>query len=184
MDVFKISAKIFAVEDNFAHDRFVPVFHKWIQNQSIEGHLLIDVADYAHVVNGPGTVLVSSQANFHIDREGGRLGLSYWRKLPLPGNFRERLREAIAQTIKAARLLEKDVEGLKFRGEEIQVKLNDRLLAAANQETLGAVKGDFEAVGQELYGTGFGLEPHIAPNELFEIRIKASSPVSLGKLAL
>ena len=178
MDAFKISAKIFAADDQFPHDRFVPVFHKWIQSQAIENHLLIDVADYAHVVAGPGTVLVSSQANFHMDRDGNRLGLSYWRKTPLPGDFRDRLRAVIHELLKASILLEKDVANLRFKGEEIQIRLNDRLNAAANEQTLVAVKSDFEAVAGELYGQGFKLEPHISANSLFEIRIKSSKAVA------
>jgi hypothetical protein len=66
MDVFKIAVKIFVAEDNFAADRFVPIFHRWIQNQAVEGHLLIDVADYAHVAGGPWVT-----HSFHMD-----LGLS------------------------------------------------------------------------------------------------------------
>jgi hypothetical protein len=185
MDAFKISVKIFAAEDRFAADRFVPIFHRWIQNQAIEGHLLIDVADYAHVVAGPGTVLISSQANFHMDREGHRLGLSYWRKTPLPGNFRDRLRAVILETFKAASLLqsEESLRGeLVFRGEEIQVRLNDRLNAPAAEQTLAEVKGDFAAVGEELYGPGYVLEPRIAANSLFEIRIKSPKPITPAAL--
>jgi hypothetical protein len=185
MDAFKISAKIFAAEDRFAGDRFVPIFHRWIQNQTIEGHLLIDVADYAHVVRGPGTVLVSSQANFHMDRDGGRLGLSYWRKTPLRGEFRQRLRAVILETFKAANLLqsEESLAGeLVFRGDEIQIRLNDRLNAPATEETLAAVKGDFATVAEELFGPGYKLEPRIAANSLFEIRIKSPKPVTPAAL--
>ena len=53
----------------------VPVFHGFIQTNAIEDHLLIDVADYDHVHHGPGTLLVSHEANFGMDRGGGRLGL-------------------------------------------------------------------------------------------------------------
>jgi hypothetical protein len=185
MDIFKIAVKIFAVEDRFAPDRFIPVFHRWIQTQGIPGHLLIDVADYAHVVAGPGTVLVSAEANFHMDRAENRLGLSYWRKTPLPGSFRDRLRAVILETIKAAVLLqqEESLKGeLSFRGDEIQIRLNDRLRAPANAETLAVVKPDFEAVAGELYGDGFSLEPKISPNALFEVRIKSGKPVSITGL--
>ena len=185
MDTFKIAAKIFAAEDCFAPDRFIPIFHRWIQNQAVDGHLLIDVADYAHVVAGPGTVLVSSQANFHMDRGDNRLGLSYWRKSPLPGSFRDQLRAVILETAKAAALLQREESlagELVFKGEEIQVRLNERLHAPANAETLALVKPDFSAVGKEIYGDGFSLEPKISPNALFEIRLKSARPVSMTAL--
>ena len=38
------------------------------RTHAVPDHLLIDVADYAHVPNGPGTVLVAHEANIHIDR--------------------------------------------------------------------------------------------------------------------
>ena len=59
---------------------------------SIPDHLLIDVADYEHVPNGPGTVLVSHEANIHLDLADGRPGLLYIRKQPLKGDLRERIR--------------------------------------------------------------------------------------------
>ena len=82
MDVFKIAVKIFAQSDSFAPSQFVPIFQHWIQNQSVEGHRLIDVADYGHVVGGPGTVLISSEANFYTDRGENKFGLLYSRKRP------------------------------------------------------------------------------------------------------
>ena len=35
----------------------IPVFHKWIREQSID-ELLIDVADYTHLPTGPNALLV------------------------------------------------------------------------------------------------------------------------------
>src|SRR5688572_3017092 len=120
MDAFKISAKLFTENDSFEPSEFVPVFHRWIQTHALPGHLLIDVADYAHVPAGPGTLLVSAEANIHMDRWDGRLGLSYVRKMPIAGatTFRDRLRAVIGETVRAAATLEQEavVAGrLKFR---------------------------------------------------------------------
>ena len=82
MDAHKISAKLFAASDAFEPAEFVPVFHRWIQTRSLEDHLLIDVADYAHVPAGPGSLLVASEANIHMDRGENRVGLLYVRKRP------------------------------------------------------------------------------------------------------
>src|SRR5581483_1646097 len=99
MDSHKLAVKFF-IEDPSGlktDEDFVPVFHRWIQTRAIADHQLIDVADYAHVKEGPGTLLVSHEANFHADLGGGRLGLLYVRKQPLPGGtFAERLRETFA----------------------------------------------------------------------------------------
>jgi hypothetical protein len=189
MDAFKIAVKLFAVRDGFAPDAFIPVFHSWIQNQSLPGHLLIDVADYAHVVNGPGTVLVASEANLYLERGEGRLGLLYSRKLPFspPGTFGERLRAVLRETLKAAEKLESDpalAGKLTFRSDEILIRLNDRLNAPNNEQTFAAVKSDVQAIATELFGgKPAKLEPHITPHTLFEIRIKSSdSPEPISKL--
>ena len=58
---------------------FIPVFHHWIQEHRVEG-LLIDVADYKHMQNGPGIVLIGHEADYALDLAGGRPGLIYDRK--------------------------------------------------------------------------------------------------------
>src|ERR1035437_6034703 len=86
MPLHKLNIKFFVADDTFARAEFVPIFHKWIQTQSLADHLLIDVADYAHVPSGPGSLVVASQANIHMDRSDNRLGLLYVRKQPIEGS--------------------------------------------------------------------------------------------------
>jgi len=183
MDAFKISAKIFVADDHFAAEQFVPIFHRWIQTGAIDGHLLIDVADYAHVPGGPGTVLIGSEANFCMDRGENRLGLLYWRKLPLPGTFRDRLRAVLVETFQAAAKLESEKSlpgGIAFGTDEIVIRLRDRLLAPSHAQTLATVKPDVAAVAGELYhGRPFTLEPRIDPLQLFEIRLKSDQNLPL-----
>ncbi len=72
MTSHKLSIKLFADGvPSVAPDAFVPVFHSWIRDNALPGHLLIDVADYAHVPDGPGTLIVSHEANIHLDQEDG-----------------------------------------------------------------------------------------------------------------
>ena len=52
-------------------DDFIPVFHRWIQKQTVSGHLLIDVHDYSHIHQGPGILLVGHEGNFSIDLADG-----------------------------------------------------------------------------------------------------------------
>ena len=177
MDAFKISEKIFVADDHFAPDQFVRIFHRWIQTGAIDGHLLIDVADYAHVADGPGTVLIGSEANFYMDRGENRLGLLYSRKTPLPGPFRDRLRAVLVATFQAATKLESEDSlpgGITFRTDEIVIRVNDRLLAPSHSQTLQATGADVESVARQIHGgDGFTLEPRIDPLKLFEIRLKS-----------
>ena len=58
---------------------FIPLFHRWIQKKTVEG-LLIDVADYQHVPEGPGILLMGHEGNYAMDMANGRPGLLYSRK--------------------------------------------------------------------------------------------------------
>jgi hypothetical protein len=187
MEAFKIAAKLFATDNAFPNDQFIPIFHRWIQSQSVEGHLLIDVADYAHVTAGPGTVLISSQANFHMDRAENRLGLCYWRKLPLPGTFAQRLSAVLAETIKAAMKLEAEptLNGrLKFQTNEVLIRLNDRLLAPNTPQTFAAIKEDLQAVGDKLFGgKPFSIKTTDSPLALFEVHLRCEQSPPIAELA-
>src|SRR5439155_26999201 len=81
MNAQKLCIKLFLKDPAQLHGvKLVPIFQSWIQMHAIEDHLAIDVADYEHVPDGPGTVLVTHEANFALDNTGGRPGLLYQRK--------------------------------------------------------------------------------------------------------
>jgi hypothetical protein len=186
MDVFKIAVKIFASQHDVDHAAFVPVLHGWIQNQAVEEHLLIDVADYAHVVEGPGTVLVSSEANFYLDKGDNRLGLLYARKTPVAGDFADRLRSAVNEALKACQRLENDpalAGKLRFAGDEIRITLNDRLRAPNTTETLEQARPHVEALAAELFpDQDVQIEHPAAPLAPFELRIKAPQAPTVSTL--
>ncbi len=189
MDTFKINIKLFAVADTFEPAEFVPIFHHWIQNESLPGHTLIDVADYAHVPAGPGSLVVASEANIHMDRGENRLGLLYVRKRPIESarTFAARLRAVLIEAMKAAIKMEEEPElqgRLKFRTDEISIRLNDRLAAPNAPETFNAIKPLVESAAKELFGgRPFTIENHNAsPLELLDIRIRTSGNSSAAAL--
>ena len=180
MTAHKISVKFYAEGDpRIAAHELVPAFHSWIQNRAVPEHMLVDVADYAHVHNGPGTLLVAHEANFYADRIDGRLGLTYSRKQPAAGEFIDRLRQAVTAALEAAVRLEDDPRlagKLKFGTGEMTIRIPDRLLAPNTMETYQQVRGDIEKVAGDLYGAGnFDVE-HILSDKLpFEVRVTATS---------
>ena len=138
MSHHKLSVNLFANEDAFGPADFVPVFHRWIQEHVLPGHLPIDVADYAHVADGPGTLLVTSEANVHMERIGGRLTLAYVRKRPADGGVGGVLDAAMT----AARLMaaEPSLDGrLTFVPGELTLTFNDRLATPNTDEAYAAV---------------------------------------------
>ena len=46
------------------------------------------MADYRHVPEGPGVMLIGHQANYSVDNTDNRLGVRYNRKEPLEGQIR------------------------------------------------------------------------------------------------
>ena len=184
MESHKLVVKIFA-DGAPAPDAVIPVFHRWIQEQALPGHLLIDVADYAHVPNGPGTVLVSHEANVHLDREDG-VGLLYIRKQPVDGatTFRDRLAEVFRAALYCAEKLDNlpELGHLRFRTGDIAFRIADRLLAPNTESTFDAVRGDLQAFLAELFQSDVALEHKHDPQRLFEVRIKTTSRASLTDL--
>lgn len=183
----RIGIKLFMADGVSVRPReFVPVFHRWIQTQAVSDQMLIDIADYAHVPNGPGVVLVAHQGNFSVDLTGSHMGLAYNRKVPASGALADRLRGVARTTLDACRLLEDEPAlggRIRFRGDELHVFANDRLQAPNTAETLVAFQPALEALLRALYGdAACTVTPEADPQERFGVRVQAPTPASVREL--
>ena len=133
-DTFKYGVKLFFTNSNRALADFIPVFHGWIQQQALPGHLLIDVHDYSHVHHGPGILLVAHEANLSIDEAEGRRGLVYIRKQPAT------LREIVEAAQQTAKLLGEPFDSGKF-----EIFVNDRLATPSAAQIAEAVGSGIRA---------------------------------------
>src|SRR5512138_3096052 len=150
MNVQHINIKFFIENpEQVKLEEYSGVFNNWIQ-RGVLPELLIDVADYIHVHNGPGVILIGHEADYSLDDRAGRLGLLYNRKAQLDGSVQEKLAQAARAALTAARLLEKE-NGLKFSGQEVQVLINDRLLVPNTQETFTALEPELGSFFDVLY---------------------------------
>src|SRR5205085_10706312 len=133
--------------------------HSWIQQQSIPDHLLIDVADYSHVHDGPGLVLVAREANVYFDRFDGRAGLSYSRKAPLKMSFADRLKFIFRFALEACALLESSIPAsrLRLQTERALFQINDRLLAPNTPQTYALIAPELERFLNNLYASEIEL---------------------------
>jgi hypothetical protein len=182
MELQKINVKFFAAEPNQVHlEEFINVFNAWIQSSDGEFY---DVADYSHVHDGPGIVLVAHEANISIDSTGGRLGLLYNRKQPLSGTNQERLRFVFRSALENCRKLEQDsaLRGrLSFLGNEASLLINHRLIAPNTEEVFEEVRPEIQALAQSLYqGADVTLERRPDPRERFNVAIKSARPLDLA----
>jgi hypothetical protein len=182
----KFAVKFFARSAEGVELRtFVPIFHRWIQEHKVPG-ILVDVADYGHVANGPGVVLVGHEADFFVDTMEGPLGLLYNRKLPIEGSFAERLRAGVRIALEACATLEAEPEFegmLKFNGSEALFIANDRLAAPNTEEAFAGLRPDFESVFGALWGK-VALERDASdPRRRLTVRVKASTSSDAAALA-
>ena len=177
MHLHKIIIKLFAEADTFTPAEFVPIFHQWIQTQALPNHLLIDVADYAHVPDGPGTLLVADEANIHMDRSGGRLNLMYVRKRPIAGaaDFDGELRGVLQETLAIAAKMEVDPSlggRLAFSKTDFVVRLNDRLLAPNTAASVAEFEPTVKTVAAEVLGkTVQATADAASPLDLLQFRV-------------
>lgn len=187
MDSYKLAVKFpFQTPSAVRAEEFIPVFHRWIQMQALPGHQLIDVADYEHVHEGPGIVLVAHEANLHADQGRGQFGLLYRRKQPTGGSFRGRLRSTFSHALEAATLLEQDEKlggRANIRTDEASFIIFDRLLAPNSPGTFKSVRDELESFLKGLYGIpSIELSYAEKPGELFEVGIKAPQSVPASTL--
>jgi len=163
----------------------IPVFHSWIQDQ-VCGELLLDVADYRHVPDGPGVVVIGHEADYSVDNSDGRLGLRYNRKAVIAGTNQDRLEQAVRSVIRAAQRLEEDVpEGkqLAINGQEIEIWINDRLLAPSREETRSALESELRTFLHKLFaGNSYTLSFDPDPRRLLTARIACDRKFSVSEL--
>ena len=145
---------------------------------------MIDVANYQHVPQGPGVVLIGHGADYFLDEGEGRPGLLHNRKragLP-PG---ERLADLARRTLNAAALLEKDLAltgKIKFATNELLFRVNDRLAAPNSDATLAALRPELETLTRALFAGAFDLKRVGGPKELFTVRITTRTSAPLATL--
>jgi hypothetical protein len=166
-------------------EALVPVFHGWIQNQGSR-ELLLDFADYRHVPSGPGVVLIGHQGNYSLDNSSGRLGVRYNRKAPLEGTNHERLVQATQAALAACRRLETEPSlggSVQFNGREIEVFINDRLLAPNTPETRTALDSEFRTFFSTLFGeVEYTVSYAHDSRSLFSVIVRASQSFETAEL--
>jgi len=183
MDSQRIQVKIYSTGPQDP-ERFIPVFHRFIRDKVFD-ELMIDVADYGHVKDGPGVAFIGHASDYFADQSEGRFGLLYTRKreAPPPG---ERLADAVRRALNGARLLEKEpaLEGLRFATNEILFRFTDRLRAPNDAATFAKLEAELRPLVEKLYGSsGVTIEKVGEPRDVLSARVKASSaPESVADL--
>ena len=126
----RLSVKFFFEELSIDVESFIPVFHRWIRENVVPNELLLDVADYKHIVDGPAILLVGHEADYVVDVTDAKPGLMYVRKRDAGSGLSDALGTTLSQALNGVKLTESDVElkgKLKLRTDAATIVLLDRL---------------------------------------------------------
>jgi len=180
----RFSVKFFTTAD-IPLEKVIPIFQRWIQRQVLEG-LLIDVADYQHVQNGPGVILIGDAGDYAIDLNEGRPGILYLRKRQIPTSLQAALQQAFRLNIAASQLLqaESTLGKPEMDYTTAQIALLDRLNTPNAPETFAALEAEITAFANAMYA-GDSVEVELIKNDSREpliIQIKTSATVDADTL--
>jgi hypothetical protein len=181
-----VNVKLFASDGASVDlEPLIPIFHGWIRDGVFE-EMLLDVADYRHVHEGPGVMVIGHQANYSVDNTSGRLGVRYNRKAALDGTNQDRLKQAARAALTAFQRLESEdsMKGtLRFDGREMELFINDRALAPNTDATRIAAQPELHAFFGKLFqGADYALTHETEPRRLFTVRVKANKAFSIAEL--
>jgi hypothetical protein len=133
-------------------------------------------------------MLIGHEADYSLDQTDGILGLLYNRKAPLSGTNVDRLTQATRTALYAAQRLEADprLNGkLRFNGTDVQVVVNDRLLASNDESTRDAVEPEIQTFAAKLFGPSeYSLSFNTDPRRLLSATLHTSRQFSVGELLM
>jgi hypothetical protein len=180
-----VNVKLLASGGAVNLEPLIPIFHGWIRDRVFE-EMLLDVADYRHVPDGPGVMVIGHQANYSVDNTDGRLGVLYNRKAAVEGSNQDRLRQAARSALMAFQRLEAEptMKGeLRFGGNEVEVFINDRALAPNNEATRIAAQPEMHSFFGKLFaGADYALKHETEPRRLFTARVKTTKSFTVPEL--
>ena len=164
---------------------FLAIFGRWRHDETHPAQW-IDLADYAHMVKGPGIVLVGKQGNFSANRDDPGLGLLYAGKAGFEGSAEERVLEAFRRCLELTLAIVAEPEypaALKLEPGSWELFINDRLNFPNSEATDGVLRAPIASALNALFGPGgYNLTPDTDPQRRYAFSIRAASPVDLPAL--
>lgn len=179
----KLGAKLYFLPGpRIEAQEFIPIFQRWVAEDVLQGEQMIDVVRYRHVKDGPWVMMVGLGSHYAIDGADGRPGLRYSRRRRASGSPGERLRSLLATSLAAARRLT-DETALLFATDELELSIEDRLLAPNTKETFERVEDELRPFSLLLF-EGAEIEPINAtsPKNPFRVRVRAAKRRTIEEL--
>ncbi|MCG8424897.1 MAG: hypothetical protein MJE77_43990 [Proteobacteria bacterium] len=186
MQIQQVRVKISARQSEFDQEPLIAIFHRWIRENRLGDHLLIDVADYRHVPEGPGIMLIAHEAHLGLDEGNGQLGMMYARKRDAIGEVGPRLAEAFGVVLTACDALVKEpsIAGtLDFDVGRVEIHVMSRLVAPNTAETFDAFRPLVSEFLAALYsGADIALHHLNQPRRPFGVRAEIAGEHQINDL--
>lgn len=186
----RIALKLYAEPASVPpHAKVLETWHSWLKEGTLgrDGRtpeVLVDVVDYGHVRHGPAVLLVGHESDYALDESEGRPGLLYVRKRAedVPS---QRLSDSLRRTVRAAMLLESAplLAGLRFRTNEVLMRVLDRLNAPNDRATWDADKSEIVRVMTAALGPGTEVD-HVPGDSRgpFTVRVRSGASRPLREI--
>ncbi|MSO44252.1 MAG: hypothetical protein EXQ74_02915 [Thermoleophilia bacterium] len=187
MEPHRISVKLY-LNDEGALDpeEVVPAFHRIVRDEAVAG-IAVDVARYAHVVNGPGVMIIGHQQDHAVDLSEGRPGISATRKRDPEGTLADRIVALVGDAARLSVELQTDPalgSRADLRTDEILVTILDRYEAPNNDETRVRVEPALREVITTLSVEGGAATATVTregtARDCFAVRITLEQPQTLA----
>jgi hypothetical protein len=186
MNFEKINVKIYLEKgQDIPLSQFINIFHRFIQQNLLEG-MLVDVAEYTHVFQGPGVILIAHEGNYSLDEMDGKRGLLYNQKRFRVDHGVENLKIALRRALKACELLEKEPElagKLKFNPARLRIWVNDRLGTIGTNRGFSELEEGIRSVLDPLNGSPVKLIPEMDSRKLTAFEVEMDKPLSMASLS-
>lgn len=166
-------------------EEFVPVFQRWIQENFAPDELIIDVADYKHVPQGPGIILIGHDGDYAYDFVHGKVGLQYTFKQVKVETLEEAVSIALKRVVTAIEKAEAEeaLNGITFDKTKVQITFLDRLNYPNDEETAKATGEALTPLAKSTLGGGVTVDlTQSDPREPLTI-VFQGEPISLNTLA-
>lgn len=181
----RLSIKLFIDNpETIEAKQIVPIFQRWIQRNQVEG-LLIDVADYQHVPNGPGIVLIGYEGDYAYDFSDNRAGIQYTLKQTAAFSFGEAVSIALRRVLQAAQALEKEksLAGIRINASDLQISILDRLNFPNNPDGWLDIIPEVQAVAGAIYSSDLRIKAIEGDvREALRLHVSSSEAVSTTEL--
>ncbi len=165
-------------------DPILTAFDRW-RKETDAAPDWVDLADYAHMQQGPAVMMAGKRENVAVDTNEPGLGILVQNRKGLSGSTEERFAEAFRRHLALATRLTGEPEWpaeLRVRGGDWIISINDRLGFPNNDASDGAVREGLVALLDRMFGDGYDLERDPDPQRRLSYRLRAEGNPTLTSL--